>query len=623
MTKAKGLGTEHPYLDHLFWVVSAFRPLCHGENLRAHIEVQAGNAQDCLVGVRVLAAKLWRTYAHTFERDSFLGLRTDMATERASFVGIDMDKRPMRSELARATYNLDRLASKLLTAKSWETYDEAGRQFEEDFFQPLGWVYAESVGPAPGAPRAVSPQELLRLVGAFWIWNEGHDLDAFVPDRHKYIDEFIERHGDGIDVEEDPKEAQREVRRMAQHAGDAARSFPGYRAGLSYLWSAVGHAELALAVQAAKDWTELDGLHPMAREVAIEAPRRTTGIDFVRSDLMVPTGRVRRGHLAALLADVPAPKLSWQEELDERFYWYPTELIDSASSKIYTGAATLASLVVGEATLRWRAGVREPLHVIRFRHPGHPPWFSYALLMQRWGTLSDFSGWLVFSDVGGDYAGLGGSQYAEVEDTLDRLGRRVDVVEHLIAEDGLEEFIEWKTDRSLRKPFHHVGKREAVAYAAKARGQLLGHTRGRLLEFLTAERFRRSLAETRLRYRHRPTLGNREIDVLARQGDRITILECSLAIPMRDLEAFVDELATKRSLVTQDPRHKGCSVSVAFVTTEAALDGLRHDTKLRDALAQAGIELWTLEQHILPGLPKALNSGDLQAMFRAERPVED
>lgn len=68
---------------------------------------------------------------------------------------------------------------------------------------------------------------------------------------------------------------------------------------------------------------------------------------------------------------------------------------------VFNGVATFVSLMSGTVEMKKRIGAGEKVHVIRLVHPTGEPNrhdFSYAILVDVLGILSDYSGWLLFYD---------------------------------------------------------------------------------------------------------------------------------------------------------------------------------------------------------------------------------
>ena len=95
--------------------------------------------------------------------------------------------------------------------------------------------------------------------------------------------------------------------------------------------------------------------------------------------------------------------------LDYYFLWYPMEVLDAGHTEIFNGVPAFLSVVMGACRLRDSFGGDSPIEVRVFKHPvrkfekGFE--YSYAVLIEVHGALSDSSGWLVFNDCTGEYSG--------------------------------------------------------------------------------------------------------------------------------------------------------------------------------------------------------------------------
>ena len=98
----------------------------------------------------------------------------------------------------------------------------------------------------------------------------------------------------------------------------------------------------------------------------------------------------------------PEPLLSNKEMLQQILLWYPVQSLSHAGSYVFNGVPAFILTLVGSVEQKRIFDVEGQTLVIRFAHPQRDiKWkkannYSYALLVEAYGTLADYSGWLLF-----------------------------------------------------------------------------------------------------------------------------------------------------------------------------------------------------------------------------------
>jgi hypothetical protein len=109
------------------------------------------------------------------------------------------------------------------------------------------------------------------------------------------------------------------------------------------------------------------------------------------------------------------------EELEQLFQWYPIELLDSSRKTLFNGLPALKSLLYGSVEIKRKNGIDEKTQVIKLTHPESQGrhTYSYAILMETYGMISDASGWLLFFGCCYDHTGTGISKKLQIESLID------------------------------------------------------------------------------------------------------------------------------------------------------------------------------------------------------------
>ncbi len=604
--------SPNSFLHAEFWILPVFEILRDTEGFKAFVASKGEDPdQSIFAGMKFLLRVLTREYLLSFERETFLGLTDDKKTQRAFFVGMPHEKIPPTSEKANVSKNLARMFQELYRSSTWEVLKNNMDTIHSMFISPLYTVFTAGIEVDPKLSGKVDKNDLLRYVGMSYLWTHGHNIDRIVHLRLTRWDK---------DLLNDP--------RIARDRKTADYYFSGYRLGLAYLWHSLLGKETTATIDrilSTKTWEELDVVSTSMRET-LEQLEKNTGISLASPLLFSLQGVPDKGLFGALTATPLPPKLSLNEKIDEALLWYQYEIIDSARSKIFSGSSTFISLLHGEIMERQMHDIDDKLEIIRFKHSGTPTWFSYGLLMERFGSLSDFSGWLIFLDVGGDYAGLGGTEYALTETALKYYNRRgrLNVTEFEVDLKSLKGFFIHKTRHALSGIEHGQGFSDIARFRIDELEKLITLSLARALELVTKSFYEERGYEARIYYDEREVLrDNREIDVLAidHKTKQIVVVECSLGLPIRALDEFLKEINDKLENVRSNPEFKDFKTfEKAFVTSAATLAGIRTLKSVRRKFEQAGIRIVTIEDTIIPNLPRRFRREDLLAIFGAHKP---
>ena len=605
-------------ISALYWIVPLIERLSQVDKFEEFARKTPVSAGQNAVfgGFRQLLRVLLSQYQSDFQGNSFLGLKTDRITDRAVFDGLALEKIPPTSERANAIKNLGSLIERVNRAKDAESLSGALGSLEKLLTKPLLQLFESNVGKAHEASKKLSKNQLLFYCGVYYLWAVGHDDDRLAPLHSSPLDDL---------AFQDP--------RVASARKQWDYYFLGYKLGLAFLWKEVlpkESKELVNLILSARDWDELSNTFGPSRDMmqkALEAKgmKLPLGHEFRRK------GRPDAQVLGPLLKQAPLPTLNLNERIDELLYWYQMELIDSARSKIFSGSATLNSLLIGEVMERRAHEAGTKLQVIRFKHVGkaskEAPWFSYGILMERHGSLSDFSGWLIFMEVGGDYAGLGGTEYFLTESTIKMLHRSVEVREFEIGVKSLREyFLSKLKNQAGEVPPRSISQtdfdRFRVDDLEKSNSSLIG----RLLELLTKEYLEGSGWQSAIYFDDSAILSRgQEIDVLAidKKSKILAVVECSTNLPIQRIDDFIGELSSKAMALKKSERYSSYRPLKIFVTTRKTLRSLRNQSKIIEKLSAAEIKLLTVEDDVIPGLGRNYRREELLRYFGGGRTRSD
>jgi hypothetical protein len=139
-------------------------------------------------------------------------------------------------------------------------------------------------------------------------------------------------------------------------------------------------------------------------------------------DFFVLLDRSPRRYFEGLLEKrIPELPLSAEENFQRVFLWYPIQLVDS-SDYSFSGAPAFIPLLMGMIQIKRRSKDKSKAKVVRIIHGGveeHRRSYSYAILAELSGYISDSSGWLLFYDCCDDRGSTSGL-FEKVESLLSR-----------------------------------------------------------------------------------------------------------------------------------------------------------------------------------------------------------
>lgn len=250
-----------------------------------------------------------------------------------------------------------------------------------------------------------------------------------------------------------------------------------------------------------------------------------------------------------ITSDLPEPEYltradpkSIQKQLDRHFLWGSVSVLDSHMAMVFSGVPAFVTLMLGSVELRRNAGNEEPILVRTFKHPvdvekSHNE-YSFAIYVEAYGTISDYSGWLVFLDSAGDYSGFAGGLYQMAKGNIDSL-KDIGALEHDEVTIGLEEF-----EGYLKN--HHVGFEGGnIERVVNRQRKVISDAQGKLFERLVYESlldsgYQKCIVDV--------SMDSEQIDCIGESVTSIDVYECKLDIHM-DYNDVIRQVLRKRDTV--------------------------------------------------------------------------
>lgn len=587
------------FIPDTFWAFPLFKMMKDIPAFRSFLT--SINMKDdglALSGYKFLVREIVGRYMLDFERETFLGLTEDDETQRAFFVGIDYDKTSSTSEKANAVRNVKKMLQAMKKSKNMRSLEASMNTLYERFFMPLQNIFNESID----LDKSINgdKESILTIISLSRFFDPVMRGMETEPE----IDIFA-----GMEIVSPPDHAQEE--RLAKVNKKWELQFPGYKAGLAFILRRVLDDEkLITDIVSAKDERALVQAMRSAEKRIDEILKQKTSRGIPFGKFFTIKNKADKEKLGELIHKSSIRDLTLNERIDQLLLWYQFEVIDSATTRLFSGGSTFRSLVRGEIAERRDHGVKEKMDVIRFVHHEDVPFFSYAVLIERFGTFSDFSGWLIFMEVGGDYSGMGGFEYTSTEQMLEPNKDSINIREFEISQQQLRDYF------TAKQPGEVAQLRFRVDDLEKQKAEAVG----RLLEFITKLHYDLLGYKTEINFKDSRLLQDREIDVLATHAGKkeLIVVECSTNIPV-DINKLVEEINGKAAAIRQKSEfNKFTEMVKVFVTTDNSVRGLRSGEEIVQRLVEAGIQVSGIE-NIIKNLPKRLRRETLLPLFESKK----
>jgi hypothetical protein len=180
------------------------------------------------------------------------------------------------------------------------------------------------------------------------------------------------------------------------------RVFTGYKYSIEYLWRKFLGAGFSRApvknLSTCQDWKTLDSYFDKIKQGVIQPIESKVG-DTTGFNSLLIMGDYSKSALEELIKPrFPETNLAKKDEVDRVFLWYPIHLIDGSDSD-FSGVASFIPLLLGSVQLKQRNKSTEKVSVIRLIHGSSRDErrdYSYAILIELFGAISDASGWILF-----------------------------------------------------------------------------------------------------------------------------------------------------------------------------------------------------------------------------------
>lgn len=202
-------------------------------------------------------------------------------------------------------------------------------------------------------------------------------------------------------------------------------------------------------------WKSLDCFFSIIKSEIIEPLERKLGDNFYRDGLIINSsfGRSNLSHLLSTnniknpdyIDDDTSSELKIKR-FDYYFLWERFFKID-CNHIVLDGATPFIDLLIGAVGKNQYFNNEDKIELLRIKHPaiGKSKFdYTYAILIESYSNISDYSVWYVFFDCATDYSGFGGSIHHNIELFLEKYEKEkvINVREITIEKDFFEKYID-------------------------------------------------------------------------------------------------------------------------------------------------------------------------------------
>lgn len=420
----------NPYetaIGDILGIINCLKRLGNIDEFLAWMDAHCGLRfrEKLLEGYKFAIDTLVRMLCKEIANNYSLRLSEDDIFSRARFTGISVRKLPNTCEKSIILRNINSKAKVVLGAKEWQALKVRYSKFLEEVLLPLDNLKRAATA---------SPQYRLETIDAAIHFSSMFQIYIFLNDTqrglpHGYIAPMFEE-GSGFSWVI--------VRKRKDYLNQV---FEGYKYAVQFLWHYLLRQRFdytsVARLHEAGGWAEFDKFFELIRSEIIN-PLESETDAHLGFDTVIMLQEPAK-HLIGNLIDhgPPEARLSEQDLLERLFLWYEIELIDGSDFD-FSGVAAFIPMLIGLVERKKELEATEKVQLIRLIHGSpieHRRDYSYAVLVELYGTISDYSGWILFYDCCSD-AGSTSPGYELAEEYIGRY-----------LKDNLISVAEWPIDK--------------------------------------------------------------------------------------------------------------------------------------------------------------------------------
>ncbi|MEM4358293.1 MAG: hypothetical protein QW244_03025 [Candidatus Pacearchaeota archaeon] len=543
-------------VDDIFGILNCIKIVSNLENFKNWLksEHKLKNVEGVFDGYKFFLESAIRTFLNTLIYNSSLGIDEDFVFYRARFVGVELNKIPNTCEKTILIKNINEKLKLIKKSKNYEELKSAIIQFNSilDIFKI---IYDNNVEVNP--KLNINKDLALKYLTMFYTYIYLNDTSRFIP--HGYWVSILNN--------EIPPEKLK-------------KNFKGYKYTLQFLWSVLlGEKYVSTSIanlHKADDWSseddflfdlsrenktitqreDLDSYFRKIRKEIIEPIEKELKINLNFTKILYLRNKILKKIFKDLLKQPKEPQLNEKEKLDYNLLWYQIEFLDSSKIRIFDGVPAFISLLVGTAELKRIFSENEKAYICKFIHPNksvNGNDFSYGVLIEAFGSIGDYSGWILFFDCCGDYSGLSGSEHTMAEKFIEEYKKkgRIEVREMTISKDKLKEYIADKITSGKREEILQALKKEA---RIRQERDIISEAQGLVLELITYYTLSKKIYDL---VDWNVNLNKDQLDIIVETKNEFKLIECKSTPNNININDEINKLRTKLKNCNTNKTKKG------------------------------------------------------------------
>ena len=241
------------------------------------------------------------------------------------------------------------------------------------------------------------------------------------------------------------------------------------------------------------------------------------------------------------------------KKLDHFFLWYDVDVLDPLKTGEFNGVPAFTTTLIGSVEKNRYVGRDEVVLVRRLKHPvehvqGYD--YSYSILIPAFGTISDYSGWLIFFDCATDYSGYGGSLYQEAEKFIKKFleEKKIELIELDVDIKIFKEYLEKKSVSHARLSISEIQRKTE---------DFIGDVKGIFFEYLFYNWLSEECCDKCKEIPKCNVSENGEqIDVITKTETDIRIFECKVNLHSDEIDNTIRQINNKVKAVQRSDERK-------------------------------------------------------------------
>ena len=398
----------------------------------------------------------------SFHLSSAFGLEDDKTYYRAHFVGVNVDDIPNTSEKIIFIKNVWNRFQEIDNTSSWDEIKLFWQNIYE-LFLIFDYIHSENTICTKDIDKELALKATTMFYAYIFLIDTRKGKPFTYPAsilKNKLSPEFMEKSYDGYIfclqyvwyVLMGKVQFEKSSLKMLHNAFDIySQNIGDYeRSPLSFEYHD-GQISLALI-----KWKSIDHFFSIIREEIIKPLEKDTGLNLSKGDILILDDDFDKAKLGFLLSPSSLPNpdyindentnASKIKKLDYYFLWQMFFKMD-CQQIIVDGAVAFTNLLIGAVQKKRYFKNEDKIHVLRIKHPaiGTKGFdYTYAILIESYSNISDYSVWYVFFDCATDYSGFGGSLHQSIELFIDRYleENAIEIKELTIEKDFFEDYLD-------------------------------------------------------------------------------------------------------------------------------------------------------------------------------------